>query len=136
MTITVTIDKRFTCISDLYLKHQHHQRLINRLLLCTQTSDGKPEALGEQTVCYCSLPFSRGQKFVFLSWWMNHFLKNFQQRLSKRDSSMGICERSTLLTVADGTCHFLLKERKNKEINGKSCNLEVIADGIGYLNIQ
>lgn len=65
---------------------------------------------------------------------MNHFLKNFQQRLSKRDSSMGICERSTLLTVADGTCHFLLKERKNKEINGKSCNLEVIADGIGYLN--
>lgn len=49
---------------------------------------------------------------------------------------MGICERSTLLTVADGTCHFLLKERKNKEINGKSCYLEVIADGIGYLNIQ
>lgn len=49
---------------------------------------------------------------------------------------MGICERNTLLTVADGTCHFLLKERKNKEINGKSCNLEVIADGIGYLNIQ
>lgn len=67
---------------------------------------------------------------------MNHFLKNFQQCLSKRDSSMDICERSTLLTVADGTCHFLLKERKNKEINGKSCNLEVIADGIGYLNIQ
>lgn len=49
MTIIVTIDKRFTYISDLYLKHQHRQRLINKLLLCTQTSDGEPEALREQT---------------------------------------------------------------------------------------
>lgn len=48
---------------------------------------------------------------------------------------MDICKRSTLLTVADGTCHFLERERI-KKIDGHSCNLEVIADGIGYLNIQ
>lgn len=48
---------------------------------------------------------------------------------------MGICERSTLLTVADGTCHFLEREKELKKIDGKNCYLEVIADGIGYLNI-
>lgn len=48
---------------------------------------------------------------------------------------MGICERSILLIVVDGICYFFLKERKNKKIDGKSCYLEVIVDGIGYLNI-
>lgn len=123
MTITVTIDKRFTCISDLYLKHQHHQRLINRLLLCTQTSDGKPEALGEQTVCHCSLPFAWGQKFVF-SFLMNEsFFEEFSVAVEQERQFNGNLWKEHSIDSSRRHLSFSWKERKNKKIDGKNCYL-------------